>query len=109
MGLAFVPVYIAYLGMEAYGRATAEDDWQQVTAPSAAARDAANAFLEQHRWLRRLASSGALEAALGADHPGWTEIRLVVSYPVLDRATGRVRLTTDERVVVLTPAGDPRA
>jgi hypothetical protein len=91
------------VGMEAYGRVAAGGTWQQVTAPSAAARDAANAFLEQHRWLRGLASSAALAAALHADRPEWTALRLVVSYPVLDRATGRVRLATDERVVLLAP------
>jgi hypothetical protein len=91
------------VGMEAYGRALPDGAWQQVTAPSASARDAATAFLEQHRWLRRLASSTALATALHADHPEWTELRLVVSYPVLDRTTGRVRLVTDERVVVLAP------
>ena len=89
----------ALVGMEAYGRATPDAAWQQVTSPSAAARGAATAFLEQHQWLRGLASPAALAAALRTDHPEWTELRFVVSYPTLDRETGRVRLVTDERVV----------
>lgn len=88
------------VGMEAYGRATSDGVWQQVTAPSPAARDAATAFLEQHRWLRGLASPDRLVAALHADRPEWRELRLVVSYPVLDRRSARVRMVTDERVVV---------
>lgn len=89
------------LGMEAYGRATSDGPWQQVTAPSSSARDAATAFLEQHRWLRGLASAKRLVAALHADHPDWVELRFVVSYPVLDRESGYVRMATDERLVVL--------
>ena len=87
------------VGMEAYGRTTPDAAWQQVTAPSAAARAAATAFLEQQQWLRGLASPAALANALRADHPEWTELRFVVSYPSLDRETGRVRLVTDERLV----------
>lgn len=87
------------VGMEAYGRTTADAAWQQVTSPSPAARAAATAFLEQQQWLRGLASPAGLATALRADHPEWTELRLVVSYPTLDRATGRVRLVTDERIL----------
>ncbi len=90
----------ALLGMELYG--TPDDTtWQQMVAPSPNVRAAGNAFLEQHRWLRRLATTGALEDAVRAQQPTWTSLRVVVSYPVLDRASGRVRLTTDERVVAL--------
>jgi hypothetical protein len=88
------------LGMEAYGRTTPDGPWQQVTVPSPAARDAATAFLEQHRWLRGLAPAGHLVAVLHADHPEWVEVRLVVAYPELDRETGRVRIVTDERHIV---------
>ena len=87
------------VGMEAYGRTTPDAAWQQVTSPSDAARAAATAFLEQQQWLRGLASPAALANALRADHPQWTELRFVVSYPTLDRETGRVRLVTDDRVV----------
>lgn len=97
------------VGMEAYGRTTPEAPWQQVVAPSPAARDAASAFLEQHQWLRGLASPAELIAALHADHPEWRELRLVVSYPVLDRSTGSVRLTTDERFIVPPAAAGARA
>jgi hypothetical protein len=94
------------LGMEVYGRARPDDAWQQLVAPSPATRDAATAFLERHRWLRRLASSDALVAAVRAQQPAWREVRIVVSYPVLDRTTSRVRLVTDERVVAVPPSGD---
>lgn len=94
------------VGMEAYGRATRDGAWQQVTSPSPAARDAATAFLEQHRWLRGLAPAKHLVAALHADHPDWVELRLVVAYPVLDRESGYVRMVTDERLVV--PAAPSR-
>jgi len=88
------------LGMEVYGSAGGAT-WQQMTAPSLEVRTAGNAFLEQHRWLRGLASTGALADAVRAQEPTWTSLRVVVSYPVLDRASGRVRLTTDERLVAL--------
>jgi hypothetical protein len=92
------------LGMEVFGRARAGDDWQQLVAPTPATRDAATAFLERHRWLRRLASSDALVAAVYAEQPAWREVRIVVSYPVLDRTTSRVRLATDERLVTASAA-----
>lgn len=88
------------LGMELYGSADGAA-WQQMTAPSAEVRLAANAFLEQHRWLRRLAPTGALADAVRVQHPEWTSLRVAVSYPVLERASGHVRLTTDERVIAL--------
>jgi hypothetical protein len=88
------------LGMEVYGR-TGDAAWQQLVAPSAEVRSAATAFLEQHRWLRGLAATSVLADAVRTQHPEWTALRIAVSYPVLDRATGRVRLTTDERVIAL--------
>lgn len=90
----------ALVGMELYG-ASDGATWQQMVAPSADVRAAGNAFLERHRWLRGLATTSALEDAVRAQHPEWTALRVVVSYPVLDRTSGRVRLTTDERVRAL--------
>jgi hypothetical protein len=86
------------VGMEVYGRSSSSGDWQQLVAPSPGVRDAATAFLEQHRWLRRLASSRELAGLVRAERPEWRQIRIAVSYPVLDPASGMVRLTSDERV-----------
>lgn len=99
LGMYTTPRF-ALLGMELYGT-TDGATWQQMVAPSPDVRASGNAFLERHRWLRRLATTGALEDAVRAQQPTWTSLRVVVSYPVLDRTTGRVRLTTDERVVSL--------
>jgi len=86
------------IGMEVFGRASGREPWQQLTVPAPEVRAEAGAFLEQHRWLRGLASSSRLEGVVRAQRPDWTELRVAVSYPVLDRATGRVRLTVDERL-----------
>lgn len=85
------------IGMEVYGRASAAEPWQQLTAPSPELQAAAGSFLERHRWLRRLASSRELEALVRSEHPAWRDVRIVVSYPLLDRESGMVVLTTDER------------
>jgi hypothetical protein len=89
------------IGMEIYGRTTADAAWRQLDAPSAELRATAGAFLESHRWLRRLASERALVEPVRALEPEWREMRVVVSYPVLDRATARVVLVEDERRVAL--------
>lgn len=85
------------IGMEIYGRSSSSGDWQQLVAPSPDVRDAATAFLEQHRWLRGLASARDLAARVRAQHPGWRELRIAVSYPYLDVDSATVRLTVDER------------
>jgi len=86
------------VGMEVYGRAGANDPWQQLATPSLEARAAAHAFLERHRWLRRLASSRELVGLVRAQHPEWSQVRVDVAYPELDRTSGYVRLVRDERV-----------
>jgi len=89
------------VGMEAYGRDAATGAWQRVTAPSPAVNATANAFLERHRWLRRLASADALAAAVKAAHPEWDALRVRVAYPRIDLNTGMVVLTHDDRELAL--------
>ena len=89
----------ALVGMEIYGRSATSEEWTQLVAPSPAVRAEGGAFLERHRWLRGLASAERLADVVREQHPEWTELRIAVSYPVLDRGTGMVRLTVDERVV----------
>jgi hypothetical protein len=86
------------VGMEVYGRRDASAPWEQLVRPSPALQRTAGAFLESHRWLRRLTPEGELVAAVRAEHPEWRDVRVVVSYPVLDRASARVRMKQDERV-----------
>ncbi len=89
------------VGMEIYGRAAPDDPWTRIVAPSAELHAAATAFLERHRWLRRLASEEPLLEPVRALEPTWRELRIVVSYPVLDRETARVVLREDVREVAL--------
>jgi hypothetical protein len=86
------------IGMEVYGQRAGRADWEQLTAPSAALRTAAAEFLERHRWLRGLASAREVIGLVRGEHPEWEHVRLVVAYPVLDRTTGMVVLTRDERL-----------
>jgi hypothetical protein len=93
----------ALVGMEIYGRSDAALPWQQLTQPTPELQAAAREFLESHRWLRRLASSQRVAELALASQPEWRELRVVVSYPVLDGASGRVVLTRDERVEAAAP------
>jgi hypothetical protein len=85
------------IGMEIFGRDPATGGWEQLAAPSAELRATAAAFLERHRWLRGLADARVLVDAVAAAHPRWDAVRLVVAYPEIDRRTGMVVLTRDER------------
>ncbi len=84
----------AMLGMEVYGRGDATDTFAQLTAPPPALADEATRFLEQHRWLRRLARPDALAAAVFAHRPQWRELQIVVFRPVMNRATGMIEMTS---------------
>lgn len=86
------------IGMEVYGRPAAGGEWQQLTTPSPAVAALATSFLERHRWLRRLASHREMVEQIRAEHPQWSDIRVVVSYPALAEDTGKVVLDRDERL-----------
>lgn len=85
------------LGMEVYGQTADGAPWEQLTGPSPEVQAAGSAFLERHRWLRRLAGADALLAAVRASHPQWQHVRLVVAYPEIDRTSGMVVMVQDER------------
>ena len=87
----------AMIGMELYGSDRASGRWQILTAPSPELRGVASAFLERHRWLRRLASEDDLVAAVGRAYPEWDALRIEVTYPHIDLGTGMVVFTKDER------------
>ena len=85
------------LGMEIFGHDPATGQWEHLVEPSDALRQTVAGFLERHRWLRRLAGADDVIAAVAAAYPGWDAVRLVVAYPEIDRRTGVVFLTHDER------------
>lgn len=78
-------------GMEIYGEPAAGGPPVQLTAPTPAERTAATRFLEDFRWLRRLAPRAHLVRAVLDAHPEWAAIELVVFRPHMDAATGMVR------------------
>lgn len=85
------------IGMDVSGHAPARERWEPLAAPSPALQQTATAFLEQHRWLRRLARATALVDAVAREHPDWDAVRIAVSYPAIDLATGMVVMRRDER------------
>jgi hypothetical protein len=89
------------IGMELYGHDPGRDEWQQLTAPTTAVREAAGTFLEHHRWLRGLARTGALAGAVASSQPEWDRLRITVSYPAIDLPSGMVVMRQDERTVAL--------
>ena len=85
------------IGMEVFGHDPQADTWEQLTTPSTTVQHVATTFLEQHRWLRGLASAATLVQTVAADQTNWDRLRIVVSYPAIDLATGQVVLRHDER------------
>jgi hypothetical protein len=85
------------IGMEVYGRAE-DGEWEQLVAPSPELQGVATDFLERHRWLRKLASAGELLAAVRRGRPAWDTVKIVVSYPEIERSSGMVVLVRDERL-----------
>jgi hypothetical protein len=81
-----------FLGMEVYGRAGGAPEWQKLGAPDAELRTKATEFLERYRWLRRLVRPDDLAHAALESHPQWSELRITVFQPVLERDTGMVVL-----------------
>lgn len=78
------------LGMEVFGRASTDGPLEHLNQPSAATRILASRYLERHRWLRKLVRPDALAAGIGADRPSWTEVKVVVFEPHLDRTSGMI-------------------
>ena len=87
------------IGMEIFGRVPGSGAWEQLVDPSPELQGIATAFLERHRWLRRLAPAGDLLSAVRVVRPAWDDVRIVVSYPEIDRRSGMVVLVEDVRLV----------
>ncbi|HZR81482.1 MAG TPA: hypothetical protein VFD92_10340 [Candidatus Binatia bacterium] len=96
------------VGMEIDGRTAPGGEWRRLDDPSPELRAVAGRFLERHRWLRRLAASDELIARVALEKPAWREVRVAVSYPALDGATGMVVLRTDERTERIGPPSAER-
>lgn len=79
-------------GMEVIGWG-ADGSRARLGAPDAALAQAGSALLESHRWLGRLAPTGAFAERVFAAHPDWVAIDVVVYQPVLQRATGLIEMT----------------
>jgi hypothetical protein len=85
------------IGMEIFGRVPGSGEWEKLGDPSAELQRVATAFLEHHRWLRGLAAAGDLVSAVRVARPAWDDVRVVVSYPEIDRRSGMVVLVEDVR------------
>jgi hypothetical protein len=87
-GMYAVPA-IPPSGMEIFGHRGTEP-FERLSAPSPELLAAGNAVLARHRWLGRLTPTRSLAERVFAERPAWTELRLVVHQPVLDRRTGMI-------------------
>jgi hypothetical protein len=76
-------------GMEIFGRA-GSGPFEQLSAPSPGLLAAGNDVLARHRWLGRLTPTRPLADRVFAERPAWTELRMVVHQPVLDRHSGMI-------------------
>ena len=85
------------IGMEVHGRAPGDAIFTQLSGPSPALLAAGATFLERWRWLGRLARLDDFAAAVFAEHPAWTELRIEVYRSHLDAGTGMVGLRRDDR------------
>jgi len=81
---------LAEHGMEVYGSTTPDGPFEQLRQPSAEVAAAAGAFLENYRWLRRLAPADDFAAAVFADHAHWRHLRIDAYRRVLRRDTGMI-------------------
>lgn len=85
------------IGMEVHGRAPGETTFTQLGGPSPALQAEGASFLERWRWLGRLAPLDGFAAAVFAERPTWTELRIELYRSHLDAATGMVGLRRDDR------------
>jgi hypothetical protein len=84
------------VGMEIYGRVSANEAYDQLSSPGAPLRSAAADYLERYKWLRRLAPPDPLAARVFEAYPQWNELRIVVSRPNLNRETAMIELVSSE-------------
>jgi hypothetical protein len=91
-GMYAVPAILPS-GMEILGRGEGEP-FERLSAPAAEILRAGNDVLARHRWLGRLTGTRPLAALVFAAQPAWTELRVVVHQPVLDRETGMIEAGT---------------
>ncbi len=78
------------VGMEVYGRRTANGTLEILTEIDAVLRREADEFLYDYRWLRRLTQPDSFVAAIAAARPEWQRIEVHVFRPYLDAASGIV-------------------
>ena len=78
------------LGMEVFYRNAGDETVYQLTAPSPEERRVAGAFLERHRWLRRLASPDGFAEQILEGRPEISRVQIVVFRPDMDRDTGMI-------------------
>jgi len=77
-------------GMEVYGLQPGSTQRQHLAAPSSALLREASAFLENYRWLRRLARPRRFAEAVLREHPQWERLEIEVFRSELDAKTGMI-------------------
>lgn len=82
------------LGMEVYGRASAQESFEQLTGATPELAAEATRFLERHRWLRRLARPDDFAAGVLRERPQWRELQIVVFRPALNRDSGMIEMVS---------------
>lgn len=81
---------LAPMALEVYGGRDGGSTNEPLPAPSAHLRQLASEFLERYRWLRRLTRPDDFAAAVFAEHPQWTRLRIELSRAVLPPESGIV-------------------
>lgn len=84
-----------FVGMEIYFRGSEDTGYQRFRETTGAAGDAARTFLDRYRWLGKLAFPDEFARAMLAMNPGWSQIKVVVYQPVLDRNTAMMVMRED--------------
>jgi hypothetical protein len=83
------------ISVDVFGRLPETEDFQFVSTIPPHLYAAMSQFLETYRWLRRLTPHERIARALLKAYPEYDTIRLLVSHPTLDRATGMVVTSQD--------------
>lgn len=78
------------VGLEIFGLVRDTQARERVTVLPPDVRSEAVAFIERHRFLRRLARPDALGRLMLTAHPEWERVSVVVMWAEVDRTTGMV-------------------
>jgi hypothetical protein len=80
----------SFWGMEVYYRLAGSHDFVQLTTPTVPERAEAGAFLQSHRWLRKLVPPDRFAGVVMDSDPRIDAVKIVVVHPVMNAKTGMI-------------------